>query len=898
MGRITILSGVGGSGSVQPSPNRVTLGTPLVRLGSPDRNGKTEVEIFIPYTPPSPLGSFAGVIPYLQAPDNIPASAAGNAATIGDQGFIIAADIAHASDAGSIVSVSQPVPKAEVPYDPSNLIIKITAPMPASAETWRLYALSDSPDVSPTLVTADKPSPTPNVTFLVDPAALAKAFGASGAEYAPLAASFTSPSGASVLTPGDGLTYLMDQVGGGQFYTINGIWTNAVNDPRFSQLGGYDLIIRWPDGSDHLHASFSATAPPQFLSSPPWVVPSAPQTFTAFFVSWQNANPGNINTIIPGLTPSVTFTVGPQVGTAGQEYAGLVTGLSVSTPGFTINADGQRDYPVIASFTDPDDPNFAGVVFHFLYPDGTDIQLTGLVPTSPNQLDITYFPTAALTVILYPLSVGLDGNTNTYVPGVTPSIPVTLIPPPVGSAGMEYAPLVTGFTASVIYEVSGDGVEVWSYKANWTNPSSTAHPEYGGPKFVLRNTSGTQPDVVLYAGRADTSFQSPKWPVGAAATYKLFEGSIDVNQHENTIVDGVTPEVTFSVSLQTTGSVKGNRLDPTTLAPELVINSGLLGVATNSLALTKLATSIRPVVIVASLPTLPDTQYPAGTIIYNTASASLYKVNAAGTAWGAAVNSGDIVANSIVTGLIAAAAVNTPQLAAGAVTTQILTTSEISIGSNGASMPIRFRVYDHVGSPIAWIGDDTANSGYVGGWFKQLYAGGSGPAGAPFKSDAGGNVTINGATFTLNLNGVTTSITNTYDTPIADYVGLKIQNNTSLISANVTAAQISFKSSSGTTLAALLTPGNTSGELLLTSSATPGDVLTAQHSGVPGYTLTLAAAGGNSSVLNTVSLSIGGTQVVITRQTGPGIPSFATLADVAAWCGNLNVALKAHGLIT
>lgn len=150
------------------------------------------------------------------------------------------------------------------------------------------------------------------------------------------------------------------------------------------------------------------------------------------------------------------------------------------------------------------------------------------------------------------------------------------------------------------------------------------------------------------------------------------------------------------------------------------------------------------------------------------------------------------------------------EISDGAITTPKLTTSEINIGGGG-SKPIRFRIFNAAGTPIAWIGDDTAFSGfdgawfkrllvggtgpstanffadssgnvvlksvfafdatgtigwigssgiYKGGWFKEFYAGGSGPASAVIIGTAAGGLSINGAPLTLTLNGVTTKITN------------------------------------------------------------------------------------------------------------------------------------------
>lgn len=104
-----------------------------------------------------------------------------------------------------------------------------------------------------------------------------------------------------------------------------------------------------------------------------------------------------------------------------------------------------------------------------------------------------------------------------------------------------------------------------------------------------------------------------------------------------------------------------------------------------SLPLTPFASSIRPVVLVTTLPTLPSGKYPEGAFVYKTSDVPprLYK-NVA-DAWVAAIGANDIEANSITAGQIAAGAINTDELAANAVTTAKLATGQITLyDSTGA----------------------------------------------------------------------------------------------------------------------------------------------------------------------------------------------------------------------
>jgi hypothetical protein len=102
-----------------------------------------------------------------------------------------------------------------------------------------------------------------------------------------------------------------------------------------------------------------------------------------------------------------------------------------------------------------------------------------------------------------------------------------------------------------------------------------------------------------------------------------------------------------------------------------------------------------------------------------------------------------LLANSITSTYIGPNSISTGALQSNSVTTVKLTTSQIDVGGGGGR-PIRIRLYDSLGSPVAWIGDDSAVSGFVGGWFKQLYVGGGNPSSAYFVADSSGNITITG----------------------------------------------------------------------------------------------------------------------------------------------------------
>lgn len=90
-------------------------------------------------------------------------------------------------------------------------------------------------------------------------------------------------------------------------------------------------------------------------------------------------------------------------------------------------------------------------------------------------------------------------------------------------------------------------------------------------------------------------------------------------------------------------------------------------IAPNTVGLSEFTQNIRPVAIVGTLPTLPDSLYPIGATVVYTVDGKLYR-NVADV-WAKAVDGVDLVADSVTAGAIAAGAVSTSELAAGAITT-------------------------------------------------------------------------------------------------------------------------------------------------------------------------------------------------------------------------------------
>lgn len=131
-------------------------------------------------------------------------------------------------------------------------------------------------------------------------------------------------------------------------------------------------------------------------------------------------------------------------------------------------------------------------------------------------------------------------------------------------------------------------------------------------------------------------------------------------------------------------------------------------IAPGTLPLATFASSIRPIVLVTALPTLPDAQYPIGSFVYKTNDVPprLYK-NVADV-WVAAIGPNDIQADSITAGQIAVGAISASEIAAGAVTTAKLAAGAITLYDEYGQVALTPQGFG--GAWVDFIGDGTYDS--------------------------------------------------------------------------------------------------------------------------------------------------------------------------------------------
>lgn len=115
------------------------------------------------------------------------------------------------------------------------------------------------------------------------------------------------------------------------------------------------------------------------------------------------------------------------------------------------------------------------------------------------------------------------------------------------------------------------------------------------------------------------------------------------------------------VPLDDIGTAAGAATDTGT--PTATIDGDVITAGT--INLTPFASTIRPVAIVATLPTLPDSNYPTGAFVFLTSDSQLYETKN-GTTWVRAISASDL-SGTITAGQIAAGAITSDKLAANSV---------------------------------------------------------------------------------------------------------------------------------------------------------------------------------------------------------------------------------------
>lgn len=676
--------------------------------------------------------------------------------------------------------------------------ITLYLPRPTETATRRFYLASYSEQAEAELVRANQTGATPNVTLSI--AALTYQ---SGEEYARLVRSVSAT-----------VEYDDSQVASPKYRILFG-WTLPADAPAAWQrpFGGVQIVYEYADGQ---RANGPALNVNETSARSDWFdlfVGTNP--IRVWFVSMDASEEPRLNTIVTGLTPSAVATVTWPLASRPSltPYADNVTGFTATNARYVTNAQGQKALLIDLAWTRPSGAaalaRWGGAVIWLHLPSGDKVQMTGAETGSAVTIESSAFPQATATWTFYAVSIDNNANPNTdgRSPAVgTPVATISVPPPTAGAAGTEWTSHVTGASFAAATVTASDGTTQQRITATFTAPSDVT---WGGVELrvyngatLLASTSATPSPIAVVIPNPDAA---------TTVTAKLV--SFDVNGRTNTEVAG-TPQNTLSI-----GSAAGT-LD---LRKYLPASSDLFTISGGK--------------IIVAASQITETAIASGAI-----STPKLQANA--------VTANEIAANAVIAGKIATNAVTATTILAGAVTTAKLDTTEISVGGGG-SKPGKFGVYNASGSQIGFIGVESGNEG---AWFRTLSIGGTSYGTGRIRADSSGNVTITDSTLTLNLNGITTVISNANDTIGSLIAGMRITDNS-------TAYYTSYRANSVS-----LTDGSVSRVLISAGGGSPdpgGRVSVNNTSGSTTITLT-----GGTGIVSASSFSIGGTPGV-TNTTNP-----------------------------
>ena len=582
--------------------------------------------------------------------------------------------------------------------------VTLYLPRPTETATRRFYLASYSEQAESELVRANEAGATPSVQLSLAPIVYQ-----SGEEYARLVRSVSAT-----------VEYDDSQVASPKYRLLFG-WTTPLEAPAAWQrpFGGVQIVYEYADGQ---RANGPALSVNETSARSDWFdlfVGTNP--IRVWFVSMDASEEPRVNTIVTGLTPSAVATVTWPLASRPSltPYADNVTGFSATNARYVTNAQGQKALLIDLAWTPPTGAaalaRWGGAVIWLHLPSGDKFQMTGAETGSAVTIESSAFPQATATWTFYAVSIDNNANANTdgrSPAGGTPTATISVPPPTAGAAGTEWTSHVTGASFAAATVTASDGTTQQRITATFTAPSDVT---WGGVELrvysgatLLASTSATPSPIAVVIPSPDSV---------TSVSAKLV--SFDVNGRTNTETGG-TPQNTLSI-----GSAAGT-LDLRKYLPAssdlFTISSGKIIVAANQITETAIASGA------ISTPKLQAN----------------------------AVTANEIAANAVIAGKIATNAVTAGTIAANAVTTAKLDATEISVGGGG-SKPGKFGVYNASGSQIGFIGVESGNEG---AWFKTLSVGGTSYANGKIKADSSGNVTINDATLTLNLNGTVAEISN------------------------------------------------------------------------------------------------------------------------------------------
>ncbi len=476
-----------------------------------------------------------------------------------------------------------------------------------------------------------------------------------------------------------------------------------------------------------------------------------------------------------------------------------------ATLAYEKSEGGQEMFRVTSTWVNPSVPRFKGVKIVMTGLGGGDVLLDtvqeGFTASKSNAIAV---PDVATEITIYAQTIYGD---NTVKP-ITASTPkkVLTVQKQLGSVGQEYAPLVAGFTVATSWGTNGQGQKVFFIDSSWTKPSSAL---FGGVRIKMIR-GGTHYELSGIEPGATHRYELSHFPA-TTENVTVYALSVDTNNRTNSYALGVTPSqavqltapdlggagveytavvIGFSAAVDYPANADGTyraRVQATFTPPADATWGGLDLVTYDGVTYTTRArVRSSPAIFQMPVPTTSQTWTVYGVSfdvngrrnniqVGVTPSSNIIVGTAAGTLLlsKADANSFDSLDFVIASNKFKILQIDGSLIVSGTVSSSKLNATEISVGG-GPNKPGKFGVYNASGVQIGFIGVEAGNEG---AWFKTLSIGGTAYASGKLKADASGNVALDGATLTLNLNGVTTTIQNAAFG--GEYAGIKVANNTS-----------------------------------------------------------------------------------------------------------------------
>ena len=585
---------------------------------------------------------------------------------------------------------------------------------------------------------------------------------------------------------------------------ITPTWDEPVVDVAWSYI---QFRVQLPNGDwvDLSHPAQSAEA--KLLESQYWPSAEEEWEFRAVSVDKAGTPKWPVLTE-PGTSPSaiVTIPAPPVVMPIDvPNVANFQILKSDGTPGIEFGYDaitGQPDIRLRPQFDKPESAAWTALALRIriVETDGRiELQDRFAMPVSENPESVATVPNDYLPLPgttqqweIAGISVGTDGKLrfpDIANSGDSPTVTVA-VSSPESVDGEEYCLNPSAVQCEIIYPVHPDGVAQWAFRFKVTPPED---PRYKGCKPIAVDTTNYKRPLANL-GPADTGavwFETGPFGYGADTTFTVWFPGMNAAGSTNGLEEGTTPNVKNLRPTPPAPTLDPQRLDPNKIDQRVIVTTdgklslkmadgsnigiGANGLELNGVPLGKAREGTYDASVFSADPTNGFKQIA---VDFSIPKAGSFDSDIFGLTGGKfsqlAVDFGKPKAGSYNTNVFDPSNAKFKVKLSGQFTTtangievsqidcDILKSGNILVG-NKTGQPASVTVYRYFAdagslpSPnphgytvgqnlVGWIGANATagHTGIVGGWFKELYVGGSNPASAKLFVDSAGSAVFSG----------------------------------------------------------------------------------------------------------------------------------------------------------